>query len=266
MERAFLVFKDARFERLAGISVSHLYNLRGGTQYQRTRRHWTETRGPRAFPSASAAPPGPNGRPGYIRIDSVHQGDQDGVKGVYHINAVDSVTQFQLVPSLREDQRGLFAAGHPAAVGGISVCDPGSSSGQRLRVHQLHRWPCCWRRCASSSPNLVHGTPTTTRWPNPRMARWCGNIWVMRTSRNRSPHRSTHSVRIASTRTSTSTVPASSQETITDAKGKERKRYHYRDMKTPYEKLKSIPDVRQYLEPGITVGQLDAQAAQDERH
>jgi hypothetical protein len=35
--------------------------------------------------------------PGYIRIDSVHQGDQDGMKGVYHINAVDSVTQFQLV-------------------------------------------------------------------------------------------------------------------------------------------------------------------------
>ena len=44
MERTFLVFKDARFERLAWISVSHLYNLRGGTQYQRTRRHWTKTR------------------------------------------------------------------------------------------------------------------------------------------------------------------------------------------------------------------------------
>ena len=35
--------------------------------------------------------------PGYIRIDSVHQGDQDGVMGVFHINAVDGVTQFQLV-------------------------------------------------------------------------------------------------------------------------------------------------------------------------
>ena len=55
-------------------------------------------------------------------------------------------------------------------------------------------------------------------------------------------------------------------ETITDAKGKERKRYHYRDMKTPYEKLKSLPDVRQYLKLGITVEQLDAQAREDERH
>jgi hypothetical protein len=36
----------------------------------------------------------PEGRAGFIRIDSVHQGDEDGVKGVlYTINAVDRVTQ-----------------------------------------------------------------------------------------------------------------------------------------------------------------------------
>ena len=37
------------------------------------------------------------GRPGFIRIDTVHQGDQNGVKGVYHINAVDEVTQWEVV-------------------------------------------------------------------------------------------------------------------------------------------------------------------------
>ena len=41
--------------------------------------------------------PEPNGRPGYLRIDTVHQGDLEGVKGVYHINAVDEVTQWQVV-------------------------------------------------------------------------------------------------------------------------------------------------------------------------
>ena len=96
MERALLVFGDARFERLAGISVSHLYNLRGGKQYQSKRRHWTKTR-PTGVPIGQRHAPPPNISPGYIRIDSVHQGDQDGVKGVYHINAVDRVTQFQLV-------------------------------------------------------------------------------------------------------------------------------------------------------------------------
>jgi transposase InsO family protein len=50
-------------------------------------------------------------------------------------------------------------------------------------------------------------------------------------------------------------------ETITDAKGTARKRYHYRDMKTPYGKLKSLPDVRQYLNPDMTVAQLDGIAS-----
>ena len=38
-----------------------------------------------------------HGMPGYLRIDTVHQGDLDGVKGVYYINAVDEVTQFEIV-------------------------------------------------------------------------------------------------------------------------------------------------------------------------
>ena len=41
-----------------------------------------------------------NNQPGYIRIDSVHQGDQDKRKGIYHINAVDEVTQFQIIVTL----------------------------------------------------------------------------------------------------------------------------------------------------------------------
>ncbi|MDZ7812536.1 MAG: hypothetical protein U5L74_05225 [Ideonella sp.] len=41
-------------------------------------------------------PPRPNGRAGWVRIDSVHQGDLDGVKGVYHITCVDSVSQWQV--------------------------------------------------------------------------------------------------------------------------------------------------------------------------
>ncbi len=41
--------------------------------------------------------PRPEGRPGYLRVDTVHQGDRDGAKGVYHINAVDEVTQWQVV-------------------------------------------------------------------------------------------------------------------------------------------------------------------------
>jgi hypothetical protein len=49
--------------------------------------------------------PDPQGRPGYLRIDTVHPGDRDGVKGVYHLNAVDEVTQWQVVGAAAQTTR-----------------------------------------------------------------------------------------------------------------------------------------------------------------
>lgn len=92
---------DHRYERLAGISISHLYNLRQSKTYQTVRQHKNVT------PPVNQAigirhKPEPNGQPGFIRIDTVHQGDQDKVKGLYHINAVDEVTQFEVVCSVEQ--------------------------------------------------------------------------------------------------------------------------------------------------------------------
>ena len=44
LQRAWVVFGDTRYARLAGISVAHLYNLRHQAGYQAQRRHWTKTR------------------------------------------------------------------------------------------------------------------------------------------------------------------------------------------------------------------------------
>ena len=95
-ERAFEVFGNAAFERLASISVSHLYTLRKSTRYKKRRQYFTKTKS-RSLPIGQRRKPTPEGKPGYLRIDSVHQGDLDGKKGVYHINAVDEVTQYQAV-------------------------------------------------------------------------------------------------------------------------------------------------------------------------
>jgi transposase InsO family protein len=96
MQRALATYGDARYARLATISTAHLYNLRKRSGYTERRREWTKTRPTHVSIGARRAP-APEGRPGFIRIDSVHQGDQDGVKGVYHINAVDCVSQWELV-------------------------------------------------------------------------------------------------------------------------------------------------------------------------
>ena len=94
LRRAFKVFGDARYERLARISNGHLYNLRRSRAYERVLGAKDATR-PTQTPIGVRRKPRPEGRPGWIRVDSVHQGDLDKVKGVYHINAVDEVTQYQ---------------------------------------------------------------------------------------------------------------------------------------------------------------------------
>lgn len=95
-ERAFKLHGDARFERLAGISNGHLYNLRQHKTYRNTRGSFDKTR-PAKVNIGERKKPAPDGRCGYLRVDSVHQGDLDGIKGVYLVNAVDEVTQFQVV-------------------------------------------------------------------------------------------------------------------------------------------------------------------------
>jgi len=96
LKRAHDLYADARFERLRTVSVSHLYNLRATPTYQRERVLRTRTQAS-TNPIGTRRAPTPEGRAGFIRIDSVHQGDQDGLKGVYHINAVDCVTQWEVV-------------------------------------------------------------------------------------------------------------------------------------------------------------------------
>jgi hypothetical protein len=50
-------------------------------------------------------------------------------------------------------------------------------------------------------------------------------------------------------------------ETITDAKGRHRKRYPYKLMMTPYEKTEITAQDRTVSQAGITFAQLDVQAA-----
>lgn len=89
-------YGDQQYERLANLSSSHIYNLRKSRLYRETKFSYEKTK-PTKATIGERRRPTPEGRPGYIRIDTVHQGDRDGVKGIYHINAVDEVTQWQVV-------------------------------------------------------------------------------------------------------------------------------------------------------------------------
>jgi hypothetical protein len=92
---------------MATISVAHLYNLRHHQRYRERLLNYTKTR-PTAVSIGERRKPQPQGQPGFLRLDTVHQGDQpEGEeKGVYHINAVDEVTQWELPPHGRRSVRG----------------------------------------------------------------------------------------------------------------------------------------------------------------
>ena len=95
LEREVGLYGRQQYARLATISVAHLYNLRKSQRYRERRLNYTQTR-PTTVAIGERRKPEPRGRPGYLRLDTVHQGDGPEGKGVYHINAVDQVTQWQI--------------------------------------------------------------------------------------------------------------------------------------------------------------------------
>ena len=94
LKREFEVYGKPEFERLARLSNGHLYNLRRTPRYGL--RSYEKTR-PTAVSIGERRKPAPHGQPGFLRIDTVHQGDGPEGKGIYHINAVDEVTQWEVV-------------------------------------------------------------------------------------------------------------------------------------------------------------------------
>ena len=95
----FRIYKDDRFKRLANISISHIYNLRSTRQYESGSLTYTKTH-PTPVDIGIRKKPRPEGKPGFLRVDSVHQGDLDKEKGVYHVNLVDEVTQAEIVTTV----------------------------------------------------------------------------------------------------------------------------------------------------------------------
>ncbi len=96
LEREYSEYGQAAYLRLADISVAQIYRFRNSAAYRKRNTSYEPTR-PTPIPIGERRKPRPQGRPGFLRIDTVHQGDRDGVKGIYHINAVDEVTQWEIV-------------------------------------------------------------------------------------------------------------------------------------------------------------------------
>lgn len=100
-ERMYCLFNDIRFNRLRNISVAHLYNLRATRQYLSWTRFFKKTK-PTPINIGERKKPNPLDVPGFLRVDTVHQGDLEKEKGVYHINFIDEITQWEIVGAVEK--------------------------------------------------------------------------------------------------------------------------------------------------------------------
>jgi transposase len=254
-ERAWQVFKQAEYQRLAGISVSHLYNLRQSTPYARRRGTVDKTR-PVHSNIGERRKPRPEGRPGYIRVDTVHQGDWDGTKGVYHVNAVDEVTQFEGVASVeRISEHYLIPVleslidSFPFIVKGFHA-DNGSEYINKRVAALLNKL-------------LIELTKSRSRRTNDNALVESKNGSIVRRhlGYHHIPQKWAPLINEFNQKYLNPYInyhrPCFFPIVKIDAKGKQKKTYPYKAMMTPYDKLKSLPKACQNLKPGITLQQLD---------
>jgi len=257
-ERAYHVYKDDGYERLSSISISHIYNLRKTIFYKRQRRFFSKTQ-PVRVNLGERRKPNPQEQPGYIRVDTVHQGDQDRKKGVYHINAVDEVTQFEIIVSVEKiSENHLIPAleqlldGFPFIVKNFHS-DCGSEYINRSVVKLLNKLHI---NLTKSRPRHSNDNALAECKNGAIVRKYLGYIHIKQkfapvinqfNQNHLMPYLNFHR-------------PCYFAKVVIDEKGKERKTYPYENMMTPYDKLKSLEQAQGYLKPEITFDELDKQA------
>jgi len=256
LEREYAVFGDARYQRLAGISAAHIYNLRRSPVYGKGRISYQPTKPTRVGIGERRAPQ-PNGRPGYLRVDTVHQGDREAGPGLYHINVVDEVTQWQIVgatPHISEawllplleailEQFPFRIRGFHSDNGSEFINYTVAKLLEKLLVEQTKSRPR-----QSNDNGLVESKNGAVVRKHMGYLHIGGEhaAAVERFYEKRfNPYLNFHR-------------PCGQPELVLSGKGK-RKRV-YRQYLTPWEKLRSLPDVGDYLKPGISVAELDREA------
>jgi hypothetical protein len=251
LHRGWAVYGDEAYQRLAEISVSHIYNLRARDSYRKHRAVYRSTQAS-GINIAERRCPDPKGSPGWLRVDTVHQGDpRNGHPGVYHINAVDTVTQWQVVGCVETiSERHLIP----------------------ILTAILHQFPF-----------RIHGfhSDNGSEFINHKVARLLEKLRVNEFTKSRANRTTDNALvegkngAIIRKHIGYGHIPAGHAEAlqrfymahlnpylnfhrpcgfatvVVNAKGKKRRKYPAEDYATPYERLQKLENWTQYLKPEI---------------
>lgn len=258
LQREYECYGNQQYERLAKISVSHLYNLRASARYRNQAAVFEVTR-PTGKAIGERRRPNPQGRPGFVRVDTVHQGDWDGAKGVYHINAVDAVTQWQVVGCTSKISEAYLLpvlqgvlAQFPFEVLGFHTDNGSEYINHRVAamLKKLHAEFTKSRACRSQDNALVEGKNGAVArkligygYIAGEHAEAIGKFYV----RHLNPYLNFHR-------------PCGFATVSLDEQGKRVRVYKTEDYRTPLEKLKSLEGAAQYLKPGLSMAELEREA------
>jgi len=260
MEREYEVYGHTEFENISRVSVSHLYNLRRSNTYRGMTRRFSKTR-PAVSSIGERAKPDPKGQPGYIRLDTVHQGDIDGYKGVYHINAVDEIVQWEILASVERLSEAYLVAvlesmlfQFPFIIHGFHS-DNGSEFVNHIVARLLNKLLIRFTKSRPRHTNdngLVetkNGSVVRKNLGYAYIPQACAELLNSYHQDYLNPYINFHR-------------PCFFPISVIDHKGKVKKIYPYEEVMTPYERLKALPQAESYLRPGITLEKLEAIANQ----
>ena len=260
MEREYEVYGHLEFGNISRISVSHLYNLRRSNTYRVMTRRFSKTR-PAVSRIGERAKPDPKGQPGYIRVDTVHQGDLNGYKGVYHINTVDEFTQWEILASVERISEAYLVlalesmlAEFPFVIRGFHS-DNGSEFVNHIVARLLNKLLIRFTKSRPRQSNdngLVetkNGSVIRKNLGYAYIPQACAELINRYNKEFLNPYINFHR-------------PCFFPVSVIDHRGKVKKIYPYEEVMPPYEKLKSLPEAESYLRPMITFEALDAIANQ----
>ena len=255
-ETEYFFYHKQEYKRLSKISVSHIYNLRQTVVYQKKSLFFTKTK-PRKVNIGERRAPVPDGKPGYIRVDTVHQGDTDKEKGVYYINAVDEVTQWEVVVSVEKISEVYLipALNELLAQFPFAIIEFHSDNGSEYINQTI---------AALLNKLLIELTKSRPRRSNDNalveskngavIRKWMGYAYIHQKHADRinSFYKDHFNVYLNYYR------PSIFPEIHVSRKHKETKLYKYDNTMTPFTKLKSILNYERYLKKSFSVIDMEA--------
>jgi transposase InsO family protein len=260
LEREYQVYGRKEYQRLSHISVSHIYNLRQRKTYRHQALYFTKTH-PTLRGIGERRKPQPQGKPGYIRVDSVHQGDSGQGKGVYHINTIDEVTQYQVIACVERISEAYLLPvledlllQYP-----FTLCQFHADNGSEYINYQVAEMlQRVFIKLTKSRPRHPNDNALVESKNGSIVRKHMGYAYIP--SGYASPiHRFYKEIFNAYLNYHR---PCFFPETLTDSRGKQKKVYPYHKLMTPYEKLRAIPHGESFLKKNLSFTQLDAFANQ----